>query len=72
MLLCVVTAAVTDVRVEFERGLGKFDPAVYKELAAGDPAAARAKLEAMAGPSGFMLFSTHDHGALLWMVGQKR
>ena len=26
----------------------------------------------MAGPSGFMLFGTNDHGALLRLVGQKR
>src|SRR5438128_1719025 len=29
-------------------------------------------MEAMAGPSGFMLFSTNDHGALLRLAGQKR
>jgi uncharacterized protein (DUF302 family) len=26
----------------------------------------------MAGPSGFMLFATHNHGALLRLAGQKR
>jgi uncharacterized protein (DUF302 family) len=46
---------------------------VYKSLATGDdPATAKARLEAMAGSSGFMLFSTSDHGSLLRLVGQKR
>ena len=53
--------------------MGRFDPDVYKVLAeGGDIEATRAKLEAMAGPSGFMLFRTSDHGALLRLVGQKR
>ena len=57
----------------FEQQLGKFDPDVYKALAAsGDAEKAKAKIEAMAGPSGFMLFGTNDHGALLRIVGQKR
>jgi uncharacterized protein (DUF302 family) len=68
----------TDKRFEavvegFERQLGRFDPDVYKSLSAGgDHEAVRAKLEAMAGPGGFMLFATHDHGALLRLAGQKR
>jgi hypothetical protein len=54
-----------EVAAALERQLGRFDPDVDRDLAAGgDPARARAKLEAMAGPSGFMLFSTSDHGAL--------
>jgi uncharacterized protein (DUF302 family) len=57
----------------FERQLGRFDPDVSKSLAAsGDTEGARAKIEAMAGPSGFMLFGTSDHGALLRLAGQKR
>jgi uncharacterized protein (DUF302 family) len=53
--------------------LGRFDPDVYKSLAAGgDAEGAKAKIEAMAGPSGFMLFGTNDHGALLRLAGQKR
>ncbi len=61
----------------FERQLGRFDPDVYKSLAAalaagGDAEGARARIEAMAGPSGFMLFGTNDHGALLRLAGQKR
>jgi uncharacterized protein (DUF302 family) len=53
--------------------LGRFEPGVYKALAAnGDAEGARAKIEAMAGPSGFMLFGTNDHGSLLTLAGQKR
>ena len=62
-----------DVAKAFERQLGRFDPDVAKTLiAGGDIEEATAKIEAMAGPSGFMLFGTTDHGALLWLVGKKR
>ena len=62
-----------EVARAFERQLGRFDPDVYKSLAAGgDAEGAKAKIEAMAGPSGFMLFGTNDHGALLRLAGQKR
>ena len=62
-----------DVTQAFERQLGRFDPDVYKALAdGGDAEAAKAKVEAMAGPSGFMLFGTQDHGSLLRLAGQKR
>jgi uncharacterized protein (DUF302 family) len=62
-----------EVAQSFERQLGRFDPEVSKSLAGGgDLAAVKAKLEAMAGPSGFMLFSTSDHGTLLRLAGQKR
>ena len=62
-----------DVTTAFERQLGRFEPDVYKSLAKnGDAEGARAKIEAMAGPSGFMLFATHNHGALLRLAGQKR
>jgi uncharacterized protein (DUF302 family) len=57
----------------FEQQLGQFNPDVYKSLAAGeDTEKARAKIEAMVGPSGFMLFKTSDHGALLRLAGQKK
>jgi uncharacterized protein (DUF302 family) len=57
----------------FERQLGTFDPDVRRAAAeSGDTEAAKARIEAMAGPSGFMLFGTTDHGALLRLVGQKR
>jgi uncharacterized protein (DUF302 family) len=62
-----------DVTTAFERQLGRFDPDVYKALAAREDAeGVRDKIEAMAGPSGFMLFATHNHGALLRLAGQKR
>src|SRR3954466_13171668 len=62
-----------DVTTSFERQLGRFEPGVYQALAAGgDAEGARAKIEAMAGPSGFMLFGTQDHGSLLRLAGQKR
>jgi uncharacterized protein (DUF302 family) len=54
----------------FEGRLGKFDSAVYEQLRTGDdPEAVRARLEGMVGLSGFMLFRTSDHGALLRLVG---
>ena len=62
-----------DVAKDFDRQLGHFDPEVYKSLTeGGDTEAIRAKLEAMPGSSGFVLFRTSDHGALLRLVGQKR
>jgi uncharacterized protein (DUF302 family) len=57
----------------FEQQMGQFDPEAYKSLAAGEDAEkVRAKIEAMVGPSGFMLFRTSDHGVLLRLVGQKK
>jgi uncharacterized protein (DUF302 family) len=62
-----------DVTKAFEQQVGRFDPDVYKALAeGGDAEGAKAKIEAMAGPSGVMLFATHNHGALLRLAGQKR
>jgi uncharacterized protein (DUF302 family) len=62
-----------EVTQAFEAQLGKFDGDVRKTAtASGDTEAAKAKIEAMAGPSGFMLFGTQDHGALLRLAGQKR
>src|SRR3984893_17045897 len=57
----------------FEQQLGQFNPEVYKSLAAGeDTEKVRAKIEALVGPSGFMLFRPSDHGALLLLAGQKK
>ena len=57
----------------FEQQLGTFDPDVRKAATeSGDTEAAKAKIEAMVGPSGFMLFGTQDHGALLRLANQKR
>jgi uncharacterized protein (DUF302 family) len=58
-----------DVSKAFETQLGKYDPAV---LLSSSPAEVRTRLEAMAGPSGFMLFGTIDHGALLTVFGEPR
>ena len=62
-----------EVMRAFEKQLGRFNEDTYRSLAAGeDVEAARAKLEPMVGPSGFMLFRTSDHGSLLRLVGQKK
>ena len=61
------------VKKGLEAQLGQFDPEVYKALAAEkDLEKVKARIEAMAGQSGFMLFSTNDHGALLRLAGQKK
>jgi uncharacterized protein (DUF302 family) len=62
-----------EVTGAFERQLGRFEPGVYQALVeGGDAEAARARIEAMAGPSGFMLFGTQNHGALLRIARQQR
>jgi uncharacterized protein (DUF302 family) len=62
-----------DVATAFERQLGRFESDVYQALAAGgDAEGARVNIEAMAGPSGFMLFASHNHGELLRLAGQQR
>ena len=63
-----------EVTKDFERQLGKFDPTVFQALRPDAERAddARARIEAMAGSSGFMLFGTMDHGALLSIFGVKK
>jgi uncharacterized protein (DUF302 family) len=62
-----------EVTKAFEAQLGTFDGDVRKAATASeDIEEAKAKITAMAGPSGFMLFGTSDHGALLRLAGQKR
>jgi uncharacterized protein (DUF302 family) len=62
-----------EVAAAFEARLGTFDPAVLDQLRnGGDPEAVRARLEGMAGPSGFVLYRTSDHGALLRLAGQTK
>jgi uncharacterized protein (DUF302 family) len=62
-----------EVTKAFEQQLGQFNPEVSKWLAAGEGAEkVRAKIEAMVGPSGFMLFRTSDHGGLLRLADQKK
>jgi uncharacterized protein (DUF302 family) len=62
-----------EVAAAFEARLGKFDEAVSEQFRNGDaPEAIRARIEEMAGASGFMLFRTSDHGALLRLAGQSK
>jgi uncharacterized protein (DUF302 family) len=62
-----------EVAKAFEAQLGKLDGDVRKAATASDDTEeAKANIAAMAGPSGFMLFGTSDHGALLRLAGQKR
>jgi uncharacterized protein (DUF302 family) len=61
-----------DFRASFEVQLGSFNASAYQALEDGDPGAARKELEAMVGPSGFMLFRTSNHGLVLRLVGQQR
>jgi uncharacterized protein (DUF302 family) len=74
------TVPVSHVRVEtakdfvevaagLERQLGRFDAGVVRSLPA-DPEEAERRIGAMAGPGGFMLFGTMDHGALLSLAGK--
>jgi uncharacterized protein (DUF302 family) len=61
------------VTANFVRQLGAYDAGVLKELAAGSDAdVVKAEIEALAGPSGLMLFGIQDHGLLLRIMGQKR
>jgi hypothetical protein len=63
----------SEVTAELEARMGRFDQAVYEKLRNGaDPDFVRTQLEGMAGPSGFMLFRTSDHGALLRLAGQTK
>jgi uncharacterized protein (DUF302 family) len=62
-----------EVAAAFEARMGKFDPTAYEQLRNGAyPEAVRARIEGMVGPSGFMLFRTSDHGALLRLAGQNK
>jgi uncharacterized protein (DUF302 family) len=62
-----------EVAAALEARLGTFDPAVLDQLRNGGiPEAVRARLQGMAGPSGFMLFRTSDLGVLLRLAGQTK
>ena len=62
-----------EVAAAFKTRLGTFDPAVLDQLRnGGAPEAIKARLEGMAGPSGFTLLRTNDHGALLRLAGQTK
>jgi uncharacterized protein (DUF302 family) len=57
----------------FEQQLGQFNTEVYQSLGDGEDAEkVRARIEAMVGPSGFMLFRSSDHGKLLRLAGQQK
>jgi uncharacterized protein (DUF302 family) len=61
------------VAAAIEKQLGKFDPkafdAAMKDVS--NPTDVEAKIHAMEGSSGFMLFATRDHGQLLSLKGRK-
>ena len=62
-----------EVAAALVRQLGRFDPEIMRQaLMIRDPAQAKAKIESMAGESGFMLFGTSDHGMLLGLTGRPR
>ena len=57
----------------FEQQLGRYDrEGVKSAIAREDAEQAKAKIQAMVGPSGFMLFTTSDHGELLRLAGQNK
>jgi uncharacterized protein (DUF302 family) len=55
-----------------EQQLGRFEPNELNSLAKEYSEEAKAKIEGMAGSSGFMLFGIIDQGALLQLGGQER
>jgi uncharacterized protein (DUF302 family) len=62
-----------EVAVALARQLGRFDPEVVGlAIATGDRQKAIAHVNALAGPSGLMLFGTSDHGSLLNLVDRPR
>ncbi len=62
-----------EVTAALEARMGKFDQTVYDELRSGaDLEDVRNPLEGMVGSSGFMVFRTSDHGALLRLAGQTK
>jgi uncharacterized protein (DUF302 family) len=63
-----------EITTSIEGQLGKLDPTVLQALGADAAHAddARARIGALAGSSGFMLFGTIDHGSLLTLAGQQR
>ena len=65
--------AFAEVTSDFERQLGKFDPTVLQTLRPNaERTDVRARIEAMAGSSGLMLFDTIDHGTILTILGEKQ
>ncbi|MDB5348517.1 MAG: hypothetical protein JWP89_6894 [Schlesneria sp.] len=62
-----------EVTSAFEAQLNPWEPDVLDVLASdGDIKAVSTRMEAMVGPSGFLLFTRIDHGALLRVAGMTR
>jgi len=61
------------VTAALEKQLGKFDPSIEKSFSASplDPAAIEAKMHAMEGSSGLMIFAVRNHGQLLALKGKR-
>jgi uncharacterized protein (DUF302 family) len=72
--VCLATGKpFEEVAEGIERQLGHFDPDVDHSLTVGgDPSTAKARIEARAGTSGFMLFGKRHHGSMLRIVGKAR
>lgn len=61
-----------DVTAAIEKQLGHFDPEISKSFASGpSPAEIEAKIHAMEGSSGLMIFAVRDHGQLLSLKGKR-
>jgi uncharacterized protein (DUF302 family) len=62
-----------DVTAAIEKQLGTFDAQAYAAIMKSSlpPAETEAKIHAMEGSSGFMLFAMRDHGQLLALKGKK-
>lgn len=61
-----------DVTAAIEKQLGHFDPEIRKSFASGSsPAEIEAKIHAMEGGSGLMIFAVRDHGQLLSLKGRQ-
>jgi uncharacterized protein (DUF302 family) len=61
------------VTTAIEKQLGKFDATAFGSamMNLSNPAETEAKIHAMEGSSGFMLFAMRDHGQLLGLKGRK-
>jgi uncharacterized protein (DUF302 family) len=55
-----------------ERLLGRFDAEVAERALSEDGTAAKARIEAMAGEQGLMLFGIQNHGGLFALRGESR
>ena len=64
----------TDVTKDFESRVGRLDPTILRSNSSPrlQVADVRSRIEATAGSSGFMLFGTSDHGALLTLFDKPR